>query len=180
MTKKAVYMTWAMLLVSMAWVIAVSNYLVQFPLNDWITLGAFTYPMAFLITDLTNKTFGKEKARIIVLYGFILGVILSFFTSEYRIAIASGSAFVISQLIDIQVFSALRKSAWWRAPVISSTIGSCIDTLLFFSIAFYATGVNWPSLALGDLAVKGVMLLVLLPPYRWLSMLLARNIALQT
>lgn len=171
---------WVVQLISMALVIAISNYLVQFPLNDWVTLAAFTYPIAFLITDLTNKAFGHTKARVIVFYGFILGVLLSFFAADARIALASGTAFIVSQLVDIQVFNSMRHSSWWRAPVISSTVGSCLDTLLFFSIAFYATDVPWPSLALGDVAAKAVMLLLLLPPYKWLSTLLTRNIVAQT
>ena len=166
---------WFLLLIAMACVIAISNYLVQFLLNDWLTLAAFTYPIAFLITDLTNRIFGSPWARLVVLYGFIIGVALSFFTADIRIALASGTAFLVSQLLDVQVFQKFRHSQWWQAPVFSSTIGSCVDTFLFFSIAFVATGVPWLTLAFGDLLAKAIMLLLLLLPYKWLSLMLANK-----
>ena len=162
----------------MALVIVLSNYLVQFPVNyvglqDIFTYGAFSYPIAFLITDLTNRRYGKIVARKIVYIGFILGVILTlYFSTDFsnliskRIAIGSGTAFLIAQLLDVQVFDRLRKKVWFVAPLASSLIGSCIDTFLFFSIAFYGTEVNWITLSIGDLFVKIFVALVMLIPFR--------------
>ena len=163
---------------SMAWVVALSNYLVQFPVNyiglqDVFTYGAFSYPVAFLITDLANRKYGKAVAKRIVYIGFVLGVALTlYFSTDFsnliskRIAIGSGSAFLIAQLLDVQVFDSLRKKVWFVAPLISSLIGSSIDTFLFFSIAFYGTGVNWVTLSLGDLFVKIFVALLMLIPFR--------------
>ena len=162
----------------MALVIVLSNYLVQFPVNyvglqDIFTYGAFSYPIAFLITDLTNRRYGKIVARKIVYIGFILGVTLTlYFSTDFsnliskRIAIGSGTAFLIAQLLDVQVFDRLRKKVWFVAPLASSLIGSCIDTFLFFSIAFYGTEVNWITLSIGDLFVKMFVALVMLIPFR--------------
>ena len=162
----------------MALVIVLSNYLVQFPVNyvgfqDIFTYGAFSYPIAFLITDLTNRRYGKIVARKIVYIGFILGVTLTlYFSTDFsnliskRIAIGSGTAFLIAQLLDVQVFDRLRKKVWFVAPLASSLIGSCIDTFLFFSIAFYGTEVNWITLSIGDLFVKIFVALVMLIPFR--------------
>ena len=162
----------------MAIVVALSNYLVQFPVNyiglqDIFTYGAFSYPVSFLITDLTNRRYGKIVARKIVYLGFILGVTLTlYFSTDFsnliskRIALASGSAFLIAQLLDVQVFDKLRKKIWFVAPLVSSLIGSSIDTFLFFSIAFYGTGVNWITLSLGDLFVKIFVALIMLIPFR--------------
>ena len=163
---------------SMALVVALSNYLVQFPVNylglkDLLTYGAFSYPIAFLITDLANRKYGKTVARKIVYLGFVLGVALTlYFSTDFsnliskRIAIGSGSAFLIAQLLDIQVFDRLRKKVWFVAPLVSSLIGSSIDTFLFFSIAFYGTGINWVTLSLGDLFVKIFVALIMLIPFR--------------
>ena len=163
---------------SMALVVALSNYLVQFPVNyiglqDVFTYGAFSYPVAFLITDLANRKYGKAVAKRIVYIGFVLGVALTlYFSTNFsnliskRIAIGSGSAFLIAQLLDVQVFDSLRKKVWFVAPLISSLIGSSIDTFLFFSIAFYGTGVNWVTLSLGDLFVKIFVALLMLIPFR--------------
>ena len=160
----------------MALVVALSNYLVQFPVNyiglqDVFTYGAFSYPVAFLITDLANRKYGKAVAKRIVYIGFVLGVALTlYFSTDFsnliskRIAIGSGSAFLIAQLFDVQVFDSLRKKVWFVAPLISSLIGSSIDTFLFFSIAFYGTGVNWVTLSLGDLFVKIFVALLMLIP----------------
>ena len=168
------------LAILMALIVALSNYLVQFPvkhfgLQDIFTYGAFSYPIAFLITDLTNRRYGKIVARKIVYIGFIFGVILTLYFSidfsnliSKRIALASGTAFLIAQLLDVQVFHKLRKKVWYIAPLVSSLIGSCIDTFLFFSIAFYGTGVSWISLAFGDLAVKFLITLLMLIPFRLL------------
>ena len=169
-----------LLVFSMAFVVVLSNFLVQFPvnyfgLNNLLTYGAFSYPVAFLITDLSNRRYGKEIAKKIVYFGFVLGLFLTFyFSTNYsdlisiRIAIASGLAFLIAQLIDIYIFDKLRKKIWYVAPLTSSLIGSSIDTFLFFSIAFYGTGVNWITLSLGDLSVKIFVALIMLIPFRFL------------
>ena len=164
----------------MSVVIVLSNYLVQFPvnylkLNNILTYGAFTYPIAFLITDLSNRRYGKEKAKKIVYVGFIVGIFLTFyFSTNYadlisvRIAIGSGVAFLVAQLIDVNIFDKLRKKVWFIAPLVSSLIGSTIDTFLFFSIAFYGTGINWVTLSAGDLFVKIIVALTMLVPFRYL------------
>jgi len=159
-------------------IVLASNYLVQFPiqyygLSEILTYGAFTYPMAFLITDLANRSFGKEIAKKIVYFGFFIGISFTLFFStnfsdliSIRIAIGSGIAFVISQRLDIYVFDKLRHRYWFIPPLASSINGSVIDTFLFFSIAFYATGIPWFTLALGDLAVKLFVALLMLVPFR--------------
>ena len=159
-------------------VVLSSNYLVQFPvnyygLNEILTYGAFSYPIAFLITDLANRSFGKYIARKIVYLGFIIGIGFTiFFSTDFanfisiRIAIGSGTAFFIAQLIDVQIFDKLRKKKWFIAPLTSSIIGSSIDTFLFFSISFYGTDVPWITLSLGDLAVKIIVALIMLIPFR--------------
>ena len=161
-------------------VVLASNYLVQFPikyygLQDILTYGAFSYPVAFLITDLANRSYGKIVARKIVYVGFIIGIVFTlFFSTNYtdlisvRIAIGSGTAFMIAQLLDVQIFDKLRKKKWFVAPLTSSLIGSTVDTFLFFSIAFYATGIPWVTLSLGDLAVKIFVALLMLIPFRLL------------
>ena len=182
----------------MTMVVVASNFLVQFPLSgtlfgialgDLLTWGAFTYPVAFLITDLTNRQFGPQTARKVVLAGFVVGVALSVVTSQPRIAIASGSAYLFGQLLDISVFNRLRRQSWWRAPLIGSLVGSMLDTVIFFSFAFAAMfsvfGPNdpfaleaapilgvfsteaprWFSWALGDFSVKLLVGLVMLLPY---------------
>ena len=168
------------LALSMATVVALSNYLVQFPvkylnLQDLFTYGAFTYPVAFLITDLANRKYGKIIARKIVYIGFALGLFLTlYFSTDFsnliskRIAAGSGIAFLIAQLLDVQIFHKLRRKIWFVAPLISSLIGSTIDTFLFFSIAFYGTGINWISLSFGDLLVKIFVALIMLIPFRLL------------
>ena len=165
---------------SMALIIALSNYLVQFPikymnLQDLFTYGAFSYPVAFLITDLANRRYGKIIARKIVYIGFVLGLVLTLYFSidfsnliSKRIAAGSGIAFLIAQLLDVQIFDKLRKKVWFVAPLVSSLIGSIIDTFLFFSIAFYGTGVNWVTLSFGDLCVKIFIALIMLIPFRFL------------
>ena len=165
---------------SMAMVVALSNYLVKFPVNyfgfkDLLTYGAFSYPVAFLITDLSNRRYGKSTAKKIVYLGFALGVFLTFyFSTNYsnlisiRIAIGSGTAFLIAQLIDVNIFDKLRNKIWFVAPLTSSLIGSTIDTFLFFSISFYGTGINWITLSLGDLFVKIFVALIMLIPFRLL------------
>ena len=159
-------------------IVLVSNYLVQFPikyygLSEILTYGAFTYPIAFLITDLANRSFGKEIAKKIVYFGFFIGVSFTLFFStnfsdliSIRIAIGSGAAFIVSQRIDIYVFDKLRNKYWFIPPLASSINGSIIDTFLFFSIAFYATGIPWFTQAIGDLAVKLFVALLMLIPFR--------------
>jgi len=159
-------------------VVLSSNYLVQFPINYYglseiLTYGAFSYPVAFLITDLANRFYGKFVARKIVYFGFFIGIIFTLlFSTDFadlisiRIAIGSGVAFITAQLLDIQIFDSLRKKEWFIAPLTSSVIGSTIDTFLFFSISFYATGVPWITLSLGDLAVKLFVSLVMLIPFK--------------
>ncbi len=164
----------------MSLVVVLSNYLVQFPvdymgLKDLLTYGAFSYPIAFLITDLSNRRFGKKVAKKIVYLGFLLGVLLTlYFSTNYsdlisiRIAIGSGTAFLIAQLVDVNIFDRMRKKVWYLAPLVSSLIGSTIDTFLFFSISFYGTGINWITLSIGDLLVKIFVALVMLIPFRLL------------
>ena len=161
-------------------VVLASNYLVQFPikyygLEEILTYGAFSYPIAFLITDLANRSFGKLVARKIVYIGFAIGISFTILFStnftdliSIRIAIGSGTAFLVAQLLDVQIFDQLRKKEWFVAPLTSSLIGSTIDTFLFFSISFYATGIPWVTLSLGDLAVKIFVALVMLIPFRLL------------
>ena len=165
---------------SMGLVVALSNYLVQFPitymnLEEIFTYGAFSYPVAFLITDLANRRYGKEIARKIVYIGFVLGLFLTlYFSTDFsnliskRIAIGSGIAFLTAQLLDVQVFDKLRDKVWFVAPFISSLIGSVIDTFLFFSIAFYGTEINWITLSFGDLFVKIFVAIIMLIPFRLL------------
>jgi len=161
-------------------VVLTSNYLVQFPINYYglekiLTYGAFSYPVAFLITDLANRSYGKVVARKIVYVGFIIGIVFTLFFStnfadliSVRIAIGSGIAFMVAQLLDVQIFDYLRKKKWFVAPLTSSLIGSTVDTFLFFSISFYATGIPWVTLSLGDLAVKIFVALAMLIPFRLL------------
>lgn len=151
---------------AMAVVVTVSNVAVQYPINDWLTYGAFTYPVAFLVTDLTNRRLGPARAREVAGAGFALAVLLSVWLAGPRIALASGSAFLAAQLLDVGLFDRLRRLAWWQAPLISSGIASVLDTALFFTLAFAGTGLPWITWALGDLAVKGLMALLLLVPFR--------------
>ena len=161
-------------------VVLSSNYLVQFPIKYYglaeiLTYGAFSYPIAFLITDLANRSYGKMIARKIVYIGFAIGISFTLLFStnfadliSVRIAIGSGTAFLVAQLLDVQIFDQLRKKKWFVAPLTSSFIGSTVDTFLFFSISFYATGIPWVTLSLGDLAVKIFVALVMLIPFRLL------------
>ncbi len=158
---------------AMAVIVYVSNRLVFYPINDWLTWAAFTYPFAFLVTDLVNRRAGAKAALQVVLVGFALGVVLTLIGGDARIAIASGTAFLVAQSLDIGVFSKLRERAWWIAPGVSSTLGSLVDTFLFFSIAFVGTGLPWAQWAVGDLAVKLAMVLLALLPYRWLANVIA-------
>ena len=190
---------------AMGLVIFLSNLLVHYPvavvlgsvdLADWLTWGAFTYPVAFLITDSTNRLFGPCHARQLVYVGFALGVLLTLTDalvtaaaranvisatvlealfndpdarSMLRVAIGSGTAFLIAQLIDVHIFDRLRRENWWKAPVASSFAGSLVDTALFFSIAFAGTGLPWIGWGLGDFCAKLLMMGLLLYPFRLLT-----------
>ena len=161
-------------------IVLTSNYLVQFPIKHYnlekiLTYGALSYPIAFLITDLVNRAYGKYAARKVVYFGFAIGVFFTLFFStnfsdliSIRIAIGSGTAFIVAQLLDVQIFDILRKKKWFIAPLTSSFIGSIIDTFIFFSISFYGTEVPWISLSLGDLSVKIFVALLMLIPFRLL------------
>jgi uncharacterized PurR-regulated membrane protein YhhQ (DUF165 family) len=178
-------------ILAMAVLVTASNILVQYPVGDFLTWGAFTYPFAFLVTDLTNRRFGTAAARRVVYVGFALAVVLSIWLATPRIAIASGAAFLTAQLLDVAVFDRLRSGSWWRAPLVSSTLGSAVDTAIFFTLAFSgsvtlgfgaedwavspapllgfgAMAPFWVSLALGDFVVKMLIALAALGPYRLL------------
>ena len=169
-----------LLSVLMGVVVVASNYLVQFPIKYYdlegiLTYGAFSYPIAFLITDLTNRSYGKLIARKIVYIGFVIGIAFTLFFStnfsdliSVRIAIGSGIAFLVAQLLDVKIFDQLRKKKWFVAPLTSSFVGSIVDTFLFFSISFYGTGIPWVTLSFGDLAVKILVTLTMLIPFRLL------------
>lgn len=157
-------------------VVTASNILVQYPINDLLTWGAFTYPVAFLVTDLTNRKLGAKQARCVVYVGFALAVLLSIYLADPRIAVASGTAFLTAQLLDVAVFDRLRQRKWWMPPLVSSLIGSVVDTALFFSIAFAGIpgddvvllGVGmtwWVALAIGDFGVKLLIALLMLLPF---------------
>jgi uncharacterized PurR-regulated membrane protein YhhQ (DUF165 family) len=158
---------------AMAAIVLVSNLLVQFPLNAWLTWGAFSYPVAYLVTDVCNRVAGPVLARRVAWIGFAVGLTCSALLAPVRIAAASGSAFIASQLLDVAIFNRLRQQSWWKAPFFGSASASVIDTAIFFSLAFAGTPVPWLPLALGDLAVKLLMALLLLPPYRALVRRLA-------
>lgn len=171
--------------VAMAVVVVASNILVQHPIQlDWRvfgipaselwTWGALSYPVAFLITDLSNRALGPARARRVVFAGFALAVVLSVALAGWRIALASGSAFLLAQLLDVTVFDRLRRLRWWQAPLISSTLASTLDTLVFFALAFAGTAVPWVTLALGDYAVKLLVALIMLLPFRALMAVLPR------
>ena len=188
-------------ILAMAAIVLASNILVQHPLGLWLTWGAITYPFAFLVTDLTNRIQGPTAARRVVLAGFVTGIVCSLIGTQIigefgplvtlRIAIGSGAAFLAAQLLDVTVFDRLRRAAWWRAPLISTLVGSTLDTLLFFSIAFSAAliwiepgndvtwatttqpllGVGpvvpfWVSLAVADWCAKITLAIVALLPFR--------------
>ena len=161
-------------------IVLASNYLVQFPikfynLQDILTYGALSYPIAFLITDITNRSYGKIIARKVVYFGFAIGIFFTLFFStnfsdliSIRIAIGSGIAFISAQLLDVQIFDMLRRKRWYIAPLTSSIVASIVDTFLFFSISFYGTNVSWITLSLGDLFVKLLVAVVMLIPFRLL------------
>ena len=153
--------------IAMTLVVVASNVLVQYPINDWLTWGAFTYPVAFLVTDLTNRVLGPARARKVVYVGFSLAVILSVVFATPRIAFASGAAFLLAHLLDVQIFDRFRESnVWWTAPLVSSTAASAVDTILFFSIAFAGMGLPWVTWGVGDFCAKMCVAIVLLIPFR--------------
>ena len=153
---------------AMAAVIVLSNLLVQHPINDWLTWGAFSYPLVFLVTDLTNRALGPGVARRVAWIGFAVAVGVSLLLAPWRIALASGVAFLFSQLMDIAVFNRWRRQIWWKAPLIGSLVASVVDTAVFFFFAFAGSDMDWLLLASGDLAVKAAMAALLLAPYRLL------------
>lgn len=159
---------------AMALVVVGSNYLVQFPINDWLTWGAFTYPAAFLVSDLLNRRFGPHAARRVAWAGFGFAVCVSLWAATPRIALASGTAFIVAQLLDIRVFHRLRDGPWWRAPLFAVIPAAVLDTALFFSIAFAGMGLPWVSWALGDLGVKLLVGVFMLAPFRMFMWNLAR------
>jgi len=159
---------------AMAAIVLVSNLLVQFPLNAWLTWGAFSYPVAYLVTDVCNRVAGPQLARRVAWLGFATGLVCSALLAPPRIAAASGSAFIVSQLLDVAVFNRLRKLSWWKAPLFGSVAASIVDTAIFFSLAFAGSKISWLHLAVGDLGVKLAMAVALLPPYRALVARLTR------
>lgn len=164
---------WAV--VAMAAVVGLSNYLVAIPINDWLVWGALTYPVAFLINDLVNRFYGVAQARKVVYVGFAVGVAfsLSVESIDQRVAVASGTAFLVAQLLDVSIFDKLRIGRWWVAPSVSSGISAVVDTALFFSIAFAGTGLPWQQWAVGDLGVKWSVAVLSVFAYGWLATRLA-------
>ncbi|WDJ97656.1 VUT family protein [Xanthomonas campestris pv. incanae] len=151
---------------AMGAVVLLSNILVQYPINDWLTWGAFSYPLAFLVSNLINRRFGPRAARTVAWCGFALAVLLSVWLATPRIAAASCTAFIAAQLLDITVFDRLRHGRWWRAPIVATTCSATLDTAIFWSIAFAGAALPWLSWAAGDLAVKLGMGVFLLGPFR--------------
>jgi len=152
--------------VLMAIFVAGSNYLVKVPINDWITWGAFLYPFTYFITELTNYFYGKKAARQVVYLGFIVAALFSITIADHRIAFASVLAFLVSQLLDISIFSKLRQGSWWIAPIVASIAATFLDSLLFFSVAFVGTPVPWFTFAVGTFCTKGLIDIALLLPFR--------------
>jgi uncharacterized PurR-regulated membrane protein YhhQ (DUF165 family) len=151
---------------AMIGLIVASNILVQYPLNDWLTWGALLFPVCFLVTDLTNRGHGASATRKMVLIAFPVAIVMSMTLATPRIGLASGTAFLVGQMLDVAVFDRLRRMTWWQAPLISSVLASAVDTALFFSLAFYATPVPWVTLGIGDFFVKVAMALAMLIPFR--------------
>lgn len=166
---------------AMSTVVVVSNIAVQYPITDWLTWGAMTYPLSFLVTDLTNRSYGPRITRPVVYAGFAIAVVFSIALASPRIAVASGMAFLIAQLFDVYVFNRLRnRLLWWQAPLASSLSASTLDTMLFFSLAFSMTGLPWITWAIGDLAVKAAIALILLIPFRILTKFVMKTAATST
>ena len=156
----------AVAILAMCAVVVGSNILVQFPLNRWLTWGAITYPIAFLVADLLNRRLGPGAARRVAVFGFVAAIVVSFWVATPRIALASGLAFLAAQLLDIYVFDRLREQRWWRAPLLAGFAGAMLDTFIFFSVAFGGTEVPWVTLLFGDLAVKLFINATMLAPFR--------------
>lgn len=153
----------------MAAVITASNILVGYPINDWLTWGHFSFPISFFVADLVNRRLGASNARIVAYAGFAVAVVLSFWLASPRIALASGSAFIIGQLTNIGIFDRLRHRNWWHAPFISSSIASTVDTVIFYTIAFAGTGLPWVTWSIGDYGVKLVSAVFLILPYFFIT-----------
>src|SRR4051794_25879197 len=151
---------------AMAGLVFTSNILVEFPINNWITWGALIYPFTFLVTELINRFYGPKQARQVVYVGFFVAIVLSFWVANRRIAAASVTAFLVSQLLDISIFNRLRRGAWWLAPVVASSIATLLDTALFFSVGFAGTDFPWVTIAFGDWVIKFGMDIALLLPFR--------------
>lgn len=164
----------ALAIAAMAAVVLASNILVQFAINDWLTWGAFTYPVAFLVSELVNRRFGPALARRVAWVGFAVAVLASLWLAPARIALASGAAFIASQLLDIRVFDRLRAGLWWRAPLVATLAAAVLDSAVFWGIGFAGTGGPWITWALGDLAVKLAVGAAMLLPFR---LLIARSLA---
>lgn len=164
----------AIAVLAMGLIVVGSNVLVQYPINRWLTWGAISYPVAFLVADLLNRRFGAAAARKVAYVGFIAALVISVWVATPRIALASGLAFLCAQLVDIQIFDRLRHQRWWRAPLLGGVAGATLDTLVFFSVAFMGTGVNWVALLVGDLIVKLVANTTMLAPFRAFMWNLAR------
>lgn len=161
--------SWRLLLtplVAMTVVIVLSNVTVQYPINTWLTWGAFTYPLVFLVSDLTNRALGPQAARRVAWVGFPVAVLVSGLLAPWRIALASGTAFIVSQVLDVAVFNRWRRQSWWKAPLIGSQVATVVDTAVFFFLAFAGSELDWWRLAAGDLLVKAAMAVLLLAPYR--------------
>lgn len=165
-SKLSAWRSLAVPLVAMIAVIVLSNFAVQFVINDWLTWGAFTYPFVFLVCDLTNRTYGPAAARRVAWVGFVIAVGISGLIAPWRIALASGAAFITSQLLDVLVFNRWRRASWWKAPLLGSLVASVVDTGVFFFLAFAGTALSWLHLAGGDLSFKAAMAVLLLAPYR--------------
>ena len=161
-------MQFAQGIAAMVVVVLASNYLVQFPINDWLTWGAFTYPVAYLVSDLLNRRFGPSLARRVAWLGFAVAVAASLAVAPARIAAASGLAFIASQLLDIGIFHRLRRGNWWRAPLVATVIAAVLDSIVFWGIAFAGTDGPWLTWALGDLGVKLAVGVFMLLPFRLL------------
>lgn len=163
----------ALAVFAMCATVLAANILVQFPftpfgLEDYLTFGAFTYPFTFLVNDLTNRRLGLVRTRQVIYAGFALALALSALFATPRIALASGTAFIVAQLLDATVFNTLRQRAWWLPPFLSGVVSSAIDTVVFFSLAFSGTDLPWTNWAMVDYLVKLAMVALFLAPYRYL------------
>lgn len=159
---------------AMILIVVASNVLVQYPINNWLTWGAVSYPIAFLVADVLNRRFGPQAARRVAYFGFVSALIISVFVATPRIAVASGAAFLVAQLCDIYIFDRLRHRNWWQAPLLGGLAGATLDTFVFFSVAFMGTSMPWHTLLLGDLAVKLSLNTFMLAPFRALMWNLAK------